>query len=65
MALRAATDSDFAAMMGRPAPGYWIGMVEADRWVVNGIGGMYGAEDGRWWLFFERCPCLLFHDLPI
>lgn len=50
--LRPAADADWQAVFGQPAPEHWAGLV-ADG---AGMGGMYLAQDGRWWATFLRFP---------
>lgn len=52
--LRPATDSDWEAVTGMPAPGDWFGLVEARPHLIEGMGAIYRATDGRWWLTFHR-----------
>ncbi len=56
--IRRATDADWAAMFGpsAPAPQIWSGLVAATDHLVFGLGGIYGAVDGRWWITFARWP---------
>ena len=56
--LRPATDDDWRAMFGctAPVPGVWSGIVAANDYVVFGLGGIYAAADGRWWITFHRWP---------
>lgn len=56
MALRPATADDWAAMTGLPAPGEWFGYVEGRAHLIEGLGAIYLAGDGRWWITFQRCP---------
>lgn len=56
MALRPAVDSDWAAVTGMQAPGEWFGFVDDGGWIINGMGAIYRATDGRWWITFVRCP---------
>jgi hypothetical protein len=54
--LRRATNDDYHAFVGRLAPEQWTGLVSADEHLIHGIGGVYLASDGRWWMFFDRVP---------
>lgn len=56
MALRKATADDWIAMFGIDAPAEWFGYVEARTHLVEGLGAIYRAVDGRWWISFSRCP---------
>lgn len=56
MALRPATDDDYAAMFGTAAPGRWFGTVWASEWLIEGLGLVYLGSDGRWWLGLARAP---------
>lgn len=57
MALRPATDSDWAAFSGLRAPGRWVGLVHQDSpWLIDGFGAVYWGVDGRWWITFARAP---------
>lgn len=56
MALRLATDDDWHAMFGIPAPGRWFGMVEANDWMIEGLGAIYLGTDDKWWMTFQRAP---------
>lgn len=54
--LRTATESDFAAVTGKPAPGDWFGLVSARPHLIEGMGLVYRDINDRWWLSFVRCP---------
>jgi hypothetical protein len=54
MALRPARDDDWHAMAGSQAPGNWFGLVEARPHFIEGMGCIYLARDGRWWIAFWR-----------
>lgn len=54
--LRAATDNDYEAFFGRPAPAEWFGLVEARPYLIEGIGCIFRCTEGRYWLAFVRCP---------
>jgi hypothetical protein len=45
-------------MFGTPEPGAWFGLVEARRYLIEGIGLVYMASDGRWWIGLKRCPTI-------
>ena len=54
--LRVATDDDWHAWTGKPAPGQWFGLVDATPHLIEGLGAIYADIEGRWWITFERCP---------
>lgn len=54
--LRPATDADYYVFFGRPAPDAWIGLVADAGHMLLGIGGLFFAEDGRWWATVARAP---------
>lgn len=54
--LRPATDADYEAMFGRPAPADWFGLVSAKPHLIEGIGLVFRCAEDRWWLSFVRCP---------
>lgn len=54
--LRPATDEDYEAFWGRPAPAEWFGLVEARPHLIEGFGCVFRCTEGRWWLAFQRCP---------
>ena len=56
MALRIASDDDYEAMFGMPAPAAWHGLVAASDWLIEGLGCVYRCTEGRWWLGFARSP---------
>lgn len=56
MALRAATDEDYAALFGEPAPGDWFGLVSARPHLIEGMGLAYRDARDRWWLGLMRAP---------
>lgn len=47
--LRDATNDDWRSLVGTDPPGYWHGLVYVEGGAVLGIGGVFEAEDGRWW----------------
>lgn len=51
MDLRPAEDEDWIAWWGGPAPVNWFGYVNED-----GLGAIYEAIEGRFWLGFQRRP---------
>lgn len=54
--LATATADDYVAMTGMPEPAEWFGLASRRPWLVEGIGVVYRAADGRWWLSFQRAP---------
>jgi hypothetical protein len=56
MALRIASDDDYEALFGMPAPAEWHGLVAASNWLIEGLGCVYRCTEGRWWLGFARSP---------
>lgn len=54
--LATATADDYVAMTGLPEPAEWFGLAYRRPWLVEGIGVVYRAKDGRWWLSFQRAP---------
>lgn len=54
--LRPATPRDWSAITGMRPPSVWSGIADAGPHLVHGLGGIYLAEDGRWWVFFHRTP---------
>lgn len=56
--IRKADDADWCRVFGhvsRP-PESWAGLAVDGRHTLNGLGGMYRSEDGRWFAFFWRAP---------
>lgn len=47
--LRTATASDWKALTGLEAPGYWIGLAYEEDGALLGLGALYEGVDGRWW----------------
>lgn len=56
MRIERATETDWAAVTGLQPPTFWSGIVAKSDVFVYGIGAMYRAADGRWWLMFVRSP---------
>lgn len=58
MALRRARDVDFQRVFGHAieTPSTWVGLAVDGRRTIDGLGGMYLADDGTWWAFFWRAP---------
>jgi len=52
--IKRATGADWSAMFGTSEPADWIGLVAASPHLIFGIGGVYRANDGRYWMFFHR-----------
>ena len=55
MALRPATDDDWAAAFGQQPPANWFGLVADRPRLIEGIGTVAQGPDGRWWIGFQRC----------
>lgn len=56
MALRAANDADWRTFWGLEPPPHWIGFTCEVAGRLEGFGGVYEADDGRWWVTFKRLP---------
>lgn len=56
MALRVATDDDWAAVTGTQAPFVWFGIADAGTHMIDGLGAIYLDAFDRWWLVFQRAP---------
>jgi hypothetical protein len=56
--LRRATNRDWIAVHGNrvAVPGQWVGLAVDGRRCLEGLGGMFVAQDDQWWAFFWRAP---------
>lgn len=55
--LRDATDADWGRVFPQVnPPAEWFGLAEDGRYTIDGLGGVYKAEDDTWWGFFWRAP---------
>lgn len=53
MALVTATDADWQAMTGKPAPRHWIGLIYTEGGERVGLGAVQEMDDGRWWIVLK------------
>lgn len=56
VSLRRADDQDWYVYTGMPIPHVWYGMVAENSYMRIGLGGIYKAQDGRWWTVFSKAP---------